>query len=594
MASRDHGRKRPRRELRQVSPRFQLVLLVPGVVAAAVAVGLVGFLVPRLLRQAAEEGMIASLDLLVPQVSDRLDQESREMQRWIRDLTDPTGDRITIVGPDGTVEADSSIPWPEVRGMENHGKRPEIREALTTGTGASVRTSATTGVTYLYVARQVFDARGRSTVVRLARPLTQVDELRRELGWILALTLGGAGIAAVGAAFWFRHRLLYPFGRVVEGAERLAGHEAGRRLEEPEVPELAVLARSLNRLADRVDEQIAAKERERRQLREILDAMGEGILVTDREGAPVFSNRSLRRLFGLPEETATRDLLDLLRDAEIDRLIASARDGRKRTLELDWREKVLEIGARPVTDREGVLMVVRDATEASRVEAMRRDFVANLSHELKTPLAVIRGAAETLEDSRGRDPELLERFSHRIVEQCYRLEDLLKDLLTLARLENPDLPGAREPVDLGEVARRSVAQLQTLAERKDVRLEPEVGEGALIEGDERALERLLLNLLTNGIKYNREGGRVRLEVRREPDAVVLEVEDDGPGIPPSDLPRIFERFYRVEKGRGREEGGSGLGLAIVKHVAQSHGGRVDVESAVGEGSRFTVRLPRDG
>jgi two-component system phosphate regulon sensor histidine kinase PhoR len=399
-------------------------------------------------------------------------------------------------------------------------------------------------------------------------------------------------VGVLGVAVWFRRSLLVPFARLMEEAEWVAGGEVQTLIAEPRVPELAILARSLNRLSSRVREQLREKEREREQLRHILDGMAEGVLVTNAAGVPVFSNRSLRNLFGLPREAVTHDLLGLLRHHEIHLLLQRGLEGEHGVLEMDWRSRILGIAVQPLVEEGWALMVVRDRTDEARLAAMRRDFVANLSHELKTPLAVIRGAAETLRDAGAEDPESLDLFSHRIVEQCYRLEDLLKDLLTLARLENPEAPSDRSSVDLGALARRAIEQLQPLAARRRVTLSVEVEDGTpRMEGDARALERMMTNLLSNAIKYNRADGWVRIACRQRSDAIEVEVRDGGVGIPRSEIQRIFERFYRVDKGRSREEGGSGLGLAIVKHVAQGHGGEVRVESTVGKGSTFTVRFP---
>ncbi|HEX5757746.1 MAG TPA: ATP-binding protein, partial [Thermoanaerobaculia bacterium] len=239
----------------------------------------------------------------------------------------------------------------------------------------------------------------------------------------------------------------------------------------------------------------------------------------------------------------------------------------------------------------GAVVVARDTTAATRAAAMRRDFVANVSHELKTPLAAIRGYAETLRDGALEEPETARRFTGRILEQARRLEALLGDLLTLARLEGVEPAAEPEPVDLAALARGALELVARRAEERGVRLTLESAPLPPVPGEADALERLLCNLLDNAIKYNRPDGTVTLALARDGDRAVVEVRDTGIGIPPEALPRLFERFYRVDKGRAREEGGTGLGLAIVKHVAQSHGGTVAVESRPGQGSTFRVELP---
>jgi two-component system phosphate regulon sensor histidine kinase PhoR len=239
------------------------------------------------------------------------------------------------------------------------------------------------------------------------------------------------------------------------------------------------------------------------------------------------------------------------------------------------------------------VVATRDTTDLTRVADMRRDFVANVSHELKTPLAAIRGFAETLRDGALDEPAVARRFTERIVSQCRRLQELLEDLLTLSRLEGVAPALEREPVALAAIIHRAVELLAAVAREKKVAIEVETGEEPLppVLGDPDGLERLVLNLLDNAIKYNHPEGRITIRLSRTDGEALLEVTDTGIGIPPDSIPRLFERFYRVDKGRAREEGGTGLGLAIVKHVAQTHGGQVEVESRAGQGSTFRVRLP---
>ncbi|MEE8522723.1 MAG: ATP-binding protein [Thermoanaerobaculia bacterium] len=239
------------------------------------------------------------------------------------------------------------------------------------------------------------------------------------------------------------------------------------------------------------------------------------------------------------------------------------------------------------------------STERDRlleILASRNELVANVSHELKTPLTAIRGSAETLEDGAMAKPEVARRFTGSILEQCERLEDLLRDLLTLSRLESRPQPSAREPLareplDLTEVARHAIEVLAPRAAERAIDLRLATAAVPRIDGHRGELERLFLNLIENAIKYNRDGGEVEVRLRSEDEDAVIEVVDHGIGVPEDALERIFERFYRVDKGRARKQGGTGLGLAIVKHVALRHSGRVEVESRLGEGSTFRVRLP---
>ena len=572
------------------------MLWAPGVAAALAAAGVMALLAPGLLRQGVSEALLAALDVLAPLVARNADLPPAERQAWLVDLAGQAGVRITLVDRQGRVVADSARDHAGVRRMDNHLDRPEVRDALATGSGSAVRRSATTGTPYVYAARRLYTAGGEAWVVRVAEPLEALDAVYRHLLQALLVALLCAGLAVAGVAAWFRRRVLAPFLGLVSGSEQLARELPGRRVEEPPVDELAHLARSLNRMAERVEEQVTAKEAERRRLEEILDGMGEGVLVTGASGEPVFANPAFRELLALPAGVATGQLLELLRKPRVDELLRRALRGAAEAEELAVAGRTLALASRPLGVQRGALLVVRDLSATERAARSRRDFVANVSHELKTPLAVIRGAAETLADHARHDPgaaadEPTTRFAGRILEQSLRLQDLLEDLLTLARLESPEAAARRRPVDLRAVVARAVELAAPLAEAREVSVATRLEEVSAIEGDEPALERLALNLLDNAVKYNRPGGWVEVRLAPSGDAVVLEVADGGAGIPVEELPRVFERFYRVDKARGRAEGGSGLGLAIVKHVTENHGGRVEVESAPGAGSRFRVRLP---
>jgi two-component system phosphate regulon sensor histidine kinase PhoR len=356
-----------------------------------------------------------------------------------------------------------------------------------------------------------------------------------------------------------------------------------------------MLARTLNRLALRVEEQIGAAEAERDHLRTILARMSEGVLVMGPDGRAVSANPSFRRLFALRGEVRGRPPLEISRQPQLAQIISDTlADGEGRTAELERElpeRRTLLLASDSLGAGRGAVVVARDTTALTRLAAMRRDFVANVSHELKTPLAAIRGYAETLNDGALEDGVTARRFVGRILVQCRRLQALLDDLLVLSRLESVEAPEPRERVDLAAVAERAAELLAGPAAEKGVTIEVEGEPTPAVRGDAESLERLVVNLVDNAIKYNRPGGRAQVKLSAGDESAWLEVSDTGIGIPADSLPRLFERFYRVDKGRSRAEGGTGLGLAIVKHIAQLHGGRVEVESREGKGSTFRVELP---
>jgi two-component system phosphate regulon sensor histidine kinase PhoR len=441
-------------------------------------------------------------------------------------------------------------------------------------------------------------AAGAVAVLLLSVLLPPFLERRAALALVAGVALGVTAIVA----WWLDRRLYRPLARVLEGAGELAAGKLRHRVDVPEDDDLAALALALNRLAGRVEEQIAAVEARRDHLQGILSSMAEGVLVVDRRGRAGFANPAFRRMFQVEGEVEGLLPLEITRRGELAAVVErTLEEGRPLTTDVEMRspERHTLALASAVLSGEpgGAVVVVRDVTESRRLADMRRDFVASVSHELKTPLSAIRGFAETLRDGALEDPGTARRFTDRILEQSQRLQALLNDLLILSRLESAELPlDLEETVDLARVVRRAVEVVQPQARDKKIEIRIEGGPIPHLAGNSESLERLVLNLLENAVKYNRPGGHATVRLRsfkrpRGTGQMVLEVTDDGIGIPSESLPRIFERFYRVDKGRSREEGGTGLGLAIVKHVAQVHDGRVEVESRLGGGTTFRVRLP---
>jgi two-component system phosphate regulon sensor histidine kinase PhoR len=412
------------------------------------------------------------------------------------------------------------------------------------------------------------------------------------------LPAAAAALAALGAvSLWLGRRFARPLSGLAEGAGQLASGRYDHRLEPPEDDDLGRLAQALNRLAARVEAEIGAAEAERDQLRTILARMSEGVLVVGPDGRALLANPAFRRLFGLDGEVVGRAPLEISRQPQLARILDSTlTSGQSETVELELELPVkrhLSLASAWLGAATGAVVVARDTTAFAQLAKVRRDFVANVSHELKTPLAAIRGYAETLRDGALGDLAIAQRFTERIVAQCRRLQALLDDLLTLSRLESVDgaaLPAER--LDLATVVQRGVELVAESAREKGVEIVVSRGELPAVAGHGASLERLVVNLLDNAVKYNRPGGRVEVRLAAADGGQArLEVADTGIGIPREALPRIFERFYRVDKGRAREEGGTGLGLAIVKHIAQLHRGRVEVESEERRGSTFRVYLP---
>jgi two-component system, OmpR family, phosphate regulon sensor histidine kinase PhoR len=405
-----------------------------------------------------------------------------------------------------------------------------------------------------------------------------------------------AGAALAGALAWrLRRQAAERLERLARQAGRVSESSFAQRLAAPDDPDLEPLTQSINRLADEAGRRLSELSGERDHLQVILESMSDGVLETDSRGRIVLANSAFLALFGVEGEFLGRSVAELTRLPEMGGLVESTLGGE----EVSDREitlaggRVVSLSGMP-SGAGGALVVARNVTDRVRLDATRRDFVANISHELKTPLTAIRGYAETLHEGALEDPAVAGKFTSRILDQCRRLEALLADLLALSRLESARVTSSenRVPVEIEGLVRRALETVGGAAAERDVRLDLTVSSPLpVFPGHPEALERLLLNLLENAIKYNRPSGWVRVDLGAAEGELVLAVTDSGIGIPKDALARVFERFYRVDKGRARDEGGTGLGLALVKHAAMVHGGRVEVESRLGEGSSFRVVLP---
>ncbi|MEP7011649.1 MAG: ATP-binding protein [Acidobacteriota bacterium] len=608
------------------SRRLRLAPLAPAVAALAVAALLLWRLLPGLLQEASAHDLFQTLRLIAPEAAAAAKASPEALQTWVEQAAGRGNLRVTVIAEDGRVIAESTRTLATLGTLSNHADRPEVAAALARGEGWAERKSATTGDPYVYAAHTLPGKDGRLIVLRLAQPLDALKALSGHLAAALALALAAALGVGVGLGWWNDRRLFRPLSTLAAGAGELANGHYQHRVEIPDDDELSALGLALNRLGAAIERQLAVIEQERDHLRAILASMSEGVLVVGADRRAQLTNPAFQRLFGLSGDIVGRSVLEVLRRPEVERLVeatlksaergglpggattAAAAGSHELGLEIEIEgdgadRRTIEVKSDVLFDEArlaGAVLVARDTTAVKRLDEMRRDFVANVSHELKTPLSAIRGFAETLRDGALAEPETAARFTGRILEHCRRLQALLDDLLTLGRLESVGERAGRAPVDLLAIARRAIEGVAPAAEERHVELtlEPPLPEGApwVLVGDADGLERMLTNLLANAIKYNRPDGAVRLRLSRQPTPAgvggyLIEVEDTGIGIPAEALPRLFERFYRVDKGRSRDEGGTGLGLSIVKHVAQTHGGQVEVQSRPGQGSTFRVRLP---
>jgi two-component system phosphate regulon sensor histidine kinase PhoR len=508
------------------------------------------------------------------------------------------GSRFTIVAPDGRVLADSAVSGDALSHLENHLQRPEIQQAIAAGRGTAMRHSATVGENLVYAAVVI---RGRSGILgfsRVARPLRGIErdvaQLRRSIA--LALLLAFAITAVL--SFVVASSVAGPLRAVMDSARRFAAGDLSARSRVWRGDEIGELARILNNSADQLQGRLTEIARERARTGAILSAMEEGLLAVDHQGAVLLANDILVRSLGL-RDFAGRHYLEVVRQRDVTAVLEDVlRSGERRAAEvsLPHVRKAYALAAVPFPGLEGAphgaVLTFHDVTERRRLDQVRRDFVANASHELRTPLTSIRGFVEALEDGAVEDPKTAQRFLGKIRTHADRMAALVADLLELSRLEAGERPLESLPVSVAEVAAEVVAGLRPLARDREVEVTA-ADEGAPpIVTDADAVRRVLENLVENAIKYTGHGGRVHVVSWPHAEGgVAIEVSDNGPGIAAEHLPRIFERFYRVDKARSREIGGTGLGLAIVRHLAESLSGRVTVESEPGRGARFVLELP---
>jgi two-component system phosphate regulon sensor histidine kinase PhoR len=509
--------------------------------------------------------------------------------------------RITVILPSGRVVGDSDE---DPAAMEDHSDRPEIITAATTGeTGSSIRYSRTLQTQMMYVAVAMPGEGDKAPVVRASIPLRSLDmELRGIYGRVV---FGGFVIALIVAvvSYFVARRITRPIEELKKGADRFAEGELGTPLTIPDTEEIGSLAVALNRMAAQLDDRLNKMIQQRNEQEAVLASMVESVLAVDSDERVISLNHATARLFGIDlEESQGRPLQEVIRNPDLQRFAADALKSEspvegEMTI-FDPEERVLQVQGTVLRDSQGAnigaLLVLYDITRLRRLEKVRRDFVANVSHELKTPITTISGFVETLMSGAMNEPKDAERFLKIIAKHADRLDAIIEDLLALSRLEQEaekeEVVLERQNVDA--VVRSAVDACRPRARSREIDLEVRGGSDIEAAINPRLLEQAIINLIDNAIKYSEPGGVAGVSVERRDGEIVISVEDHGAGIEKRHLPRLFERFYRTDRARSREQGGTGLGLAIVKHIALVHGGRVDVESVVGKGSVFTIYLPR--
>jgi two-component system, OmpR family, phosphate regulon sensor histidine kinase PhoR len=543
-------------------------------------------------EQNLEQLLAAEARILEPELAN---VPRPQLEDWAQQASQRARARVTLVDPSGVALADSHHD-PET--AENHATRPEILEAHRDGLGSSLRHSDAINQDLCYIALRVNYQGEPGYILRLAVPLGSVQGPIAAVRWRIFESSVYAALVALVLGYFFSQSFTRRTERLLGFAEGLVGANFSQAPLPPDDDELGTLGRSLSTAAVQLRNLVDQLSVESARREAILASMVEGVLAVDGNLRITFVNASFARAVGAEMPIpAGLTVVELVRTPELREVlmrVLTAGESVKRRMELPATERVFEVQAAPLTSgaARGAIAILHDITDLERLERVRRDFVANVSHELRTPLTAIRGYAETLLEGALEDQENNRRFLEIIKSHSLRLNNIASDLLTLSELEGGRSRSEPEPISLRGAIESALRTVESESRLRGVSLICGVIEDAQVLGDRLQIEQALVNLLDNAVKFNRTGGEVRLEVTRAgDDRVRITLSDTGIGIPHDDLPRIFERFYRVDKARSRDVGGTGLGLSIVKHIVERVNGTVSVESQLGKGSTFTLLLP---
>ncbi len=579
-------------------------LLLPSYwILTAIAIVVVAFYafhsMSDLYFRALEKDIFTRATLLSPQIAPLLKQQDiPAIDALCKQLGQTAGTRFTVIMPDGSVAGDSDED-PGI--MEHHGDRPEIRNALAGEAGMDTRYSRTLKQEMMYIAVPL-KASDHETLcaVRASLPMTEIKgELNKMTVRVIVASILTGILAMVVCIGVVRH-ITYPLRGMGYAARKFAEGDFNHRIPAQQTRELDQLAGSLNTMSEQLSKTLSTLSQQRNEQQAVLSSMDEGVLAIDRKERIIHMNRVAGEILGVDHKEAKRELIQqVVRHANLQEFIKAALSSRKpisRDLTLIGdTERQLQVRGRVLNNAEdetiGALVVLRDVTQLRHLETVRSDFVANVSHELKTPITSIKGFVETLlSDDWKHEPDIL-RFLEIISQQAGRLNAIIDDLLTLSRLEQKDGVVMKENAPLNSVIENAIYLCQLQAGKKNIQIETICPDHLELEINAPLLEQALVNLIINAVKYSEPDKKVLVLAEKQPDQVVLYVKDEGFGIEPRHLERLFERFYRVDTARSRKLGGTGLGLSIVKHIVQAHEGTIRVESKLGAGSTFFISLP---
>lgn len=581
---------------RKIFVYFIIVLLISLGISGLITTHIVG----SMYNKDVEDKLMAESDIIREQLTDYINTNNfTGMQEILSRINKNTNTRITVIDTTGKVMAETNY---NLSLMENHLSRPEVQQALSGIVGKQRRFSTTMQVNYLYIAEPVYQNGKITAIVRLATPLKQLKGITRSISVSTLLALVPGLILALLLAYRFAINITKPIKEIKNAAAEIAEGKLDADINIISSDEIGQLAKSINFMAASLKDKLNSIEDKNSKMEAILSSVMNGIIAVDSSNHILFINPMAQKMLGIQEEDITgKHLLQVIRNNKLDNMIRGILE-ESSTIDEELtitypEEKICRLVTNPIrypgSNRiVGIIIIIQDITQIRKLERMRSEFVANVSHELKTPLTSIKGFVETLKAGAIEDSEASIRFLNIIEDEADRLNRLISDILSLSELENRKLKVNVEDISVSVMVKEIVSMLQNQADKKDISLLYSVEEDIYkLKGDLDQFKQMLINLIDNAIKYTPEEGCVEITAYNEGDNVVIKVKDNGIGIPKEHIPRLFERFYTADKARSRKVGGTGLGLAIVKHIVLQFNGQIGVQSEIGKGTEFTVILP---
>ncbi|EAE5857961.1 PAS domain-containing protein [Listeria monocytogenes] len=529
-----------------------------------------------------------------------LDKDAATIQKSLDPLGEDIDARITVIDSEGDVVADTKK---DPEKLDNHMNRPEVTDILKKGesVGISIRESDSLGYSMLYVAVPVKHQGKTDGVLRISISLESVDAAVAKLWENLALIFGIALVIIAAISVFIARKITRPVREIIEVSTDLANHKYDSRIHGKISGELQDLSISVNTLAESLETQMFEIKQNEQRLNAIVQNLVSGVMLINVDKQVIMTNRTMYQILGETEITG-KPFYEVIKSFALSQLIEGTFETKtiqqKEIILYFPREMILDASVSPILGENGeitgIILLLHDITQIRHLENVRSEFVTNVSHELKTPVTALKGFAETLLDGAMYDEVLLKKFLTIIKEESDRLHRLIMDILALSRIEQNPVAENVELVDVDEVIEQSARTIFEMATEKNIRVTiPEkTSASVMIETDRDKLQQIIINLLSNAINYTPVDGKVEVKLIEQGAEVIIEVTDNGIGIPAKDIDRVFERFYRVDKARSRHSGGTGLGLSIVKHLVENCGGRIEVESQEEVGSTFRVTLPK--